>query len=101
MKLIHEGGYSTDEREAFKEIVYSNTVQSMRVILEAMDGMDIPLAEPRNEYHLQTIYMQQPQMEGNTLPPEVGLAIKSLWADVGVQRAFDRSREYQLNDSAK
>jgi hypothetical protein len=35
MKLIHEGGYSRDERESFKEIIFSNTVQSMRVILEA------------------------------------------------------------------
>jgi len=101
MKLIHEGGYSTDEREAFKEIVYSNTVQSMRVILEAMEQMDIPLDEPRNEYHVQTVFLQPQQMDGNVLPPEVGLAIKSLWSDRGVQEAFDRSREYQLNDSAK
>jgi guanine nucleotide-binding protein G(i) subunit alpha len=101
MKLIHEGGYSTEEREAFKEIVYSNTVQSMRVILEAMEPMGIRLNEPRNEYHLQTIFLQPPQMDGTVLAPEVGVAIKSLWADHGVQLAFDRSREYQLNDSAK
>ena len=28
-------------------------------------------------------------------------AIKSLWADDGVQECFDRRREYQLTDSAK
>jgi hypothetical protein len=61
MKLIHEGGYSTEEREAFKEIVYSNTVQSMRVILEAMEPMGIRLNEPRNEYHLQTIFYNRPR----------------------------------------
>ena len=27
MKLIHDGGYSKEEREAFKEIIFSNTVQ--------------------------------------------------------------------------
>ncbi|CAB5395509.1 unnamed protein product [Rhizophagus irregularis] len=32
MKLIHDGGYSPEERESFKEIIFSNTVQSMRVI---------------------------------------------------------------------
>ena len=41
MKLIHEGGYSPEERESFKEIIFSNAVQSMRVILEAMDNMGI------------------------------------------------------------
>ncbi|KAJ5188293.1 Heterotrimeric G-protein alpha subunit [Penicillium cf. griseofulvum] len=86
MKLIHEGGYSRDERESFKEIIYSNTVQSMRVILEAMESLELPLEDARHEYHY---------------PPEVGNAIGQLWRDTGVQECFKRSREYQLNDSAK
>ena len=31
MKLIHEGSYSDTERETYKEIIFSNTIQSMRV----------------------------------------------------------------------
>ncbi|CAL3964433.1 unnamed protein product, partial [Diplocarpon coronariae] len=38
---------------------------------------------------------------GDNLPPEVGNAISALWRDAGVQDCFKRSREYQLNDSAK
>ena len=101
MKLIHEGGYSRDERESFKEIIYSNTVQSMRVILEAMDSLELPLDDQRAEYHVQTIFMQPPQIEGDSLQPEVGAAIAALWKDAGVQECFKRSREYQLNDSAR
>ena len=101
MKLIHEGGYSRDERESFKEIIFSNTVQSMRVILEAMESLELPLDDQRAEYHVQTIFMQPAQIEGDSLPPEVGTAIAVLWKDVGVQQCFQRSREYQLNDSAK
>lgn len=101
MKLIHEGGYSRDERESFKEIIFSNTVQSMRVILEAMESLELPLDDQRAEYHVQTIFMQPQQIEGDNLPPEVGTAIEALWKDAGVQECFKRSREYQLNDSAK
>ncbi|QQK47255.1 Fungal G-protein, alpha subunit [Penicillium digitatum] len=101
MKLIHEGGYSRDERESFKEIIYSNTVQSMRVILEAMESLELPLEDARHEYHVQTIFMQPAQIEGDSIPPEVGNAIGQLWRDTGVQECFKRSREYQLNDSAK
>ncbi|KAJ5561670.1 Heterotrimeric G-protein alpha subunit [Penicillium sp. DV-2018c] len=101
MKLIHEGGYSRDERESFKEIIYSNTVQSMRVILEAMESLELPLEDARHEYHVQTIFMQPAQIEGDSIPPEVGNAISQLWRDTGVQECFKRSREYQLNDSAK
>lgn len=101
MKLMYEGGYSRDERESFKEIIFSNTVQSMRVILEAMESLEIPLDDTRADYHVQTIFMQPPQIEGDSLPPEVGNAIRTLWNDRGVQECFRRSREYQLNDSAR
>jgi guanine nucleotide-binding protein subunit alpha len=53
------------------------------------------------EYHVQTHFMQPAQIEGDVLPPEVGNAIEALWRDSGVQSCFKRSREYQLNDSAR
>lgn len=36
MKLIHEGSYTDKERENYKEIIYSNTVQSMHVSPESV-----------------------------------------------------------------
>jgi len=100
MKLIHDSGYSSEEREAFKEIIFSNTVQSMRVILEAMQNMNIPLGLEANSVH-QTIILELPsQIEAEVFPPEVGAAVKALWLDDGVKACFDRAREYQLNDSA-
>ncbi|ORY99101.1 guanine nucleotide-binding protein subunit alpha [Syncephalastrum racemosum] len=101
MKLIHDGGYSRDEREAFKEIIFSNTVQSMRVILEAMDEMGIALSQPAHRHHV-TVIMEMPsQIERENLPPEVTQAVKTLWKDPNLFTVFERSREYQLNDSAK
>lgn len=101
MKLINDGGYSRDERESFREIIFSNTVQSMRVILEAMENMGIPLAEPRNRQHAEVILSLPSQIEGDSLPYDVSVAIRVLWADENVQACFSRSREYQLNDSAQ
>ncbi|KAJ3179485.1 guanine nucleotide-binding protein subunit alpha [Gaertneriomyces sp. JEL0708] len=101
MKLIHDNGYSKEEREAFKEIIYSNTVQSMRVILEAMQAMGIPLAVPESTKHKSVILDLPNQIEAETFPPEVAVAVKALWNDAGIRECFDRSREYQLNDSAK
>ncbi|KAI9598380.1 guanine nucleotide binding protein, alpha subunit [Syncephalis fuscata] len=101
MKLIHDGGYSLEERESFKEIIFSNTVQSMRVILEAMHNMGIPLSNHNNKIHSAVILDLPSQIEADMLPNEVAVAIRSLWLDQGVQECFHRSREYQLNDSAK
>jgi guanine nucleotide-binding protein G(i) subunit alpha len=33
MKLINEGAWTREERESYKEIIYSNTVQSMHVCM--------------------------------------------------------------------
>lgn len=100
MKLIHDGGYTQDEREAFKEIIFSNTIQSMRVILDAMLAMDVSLENEHRPFA--AIIMEQPaQIERDFLPPDVTQAIRSLWKDPHLQSVFERSREYQLNDSAK
>ncbi|ORX81955.1 guanine nucleotide-binding protein subunit alpha [Basidiobolus meristosporus CBS 931.73] len=101
MKLIHQDGYSKDERESFREIIFSNTVQSMRVILEAMEEMGISLANASNSDHANAIYEHPYQFEGEVLPENIGQAVKSLWQDEGVIECFKRSREFQLNDSAK
>ncbi|KAK9763066.1 guanine nucleotide-binding protein subunit alpha [Basidiobolus ranarum] len=101
MKLIHEGGYSIDEKEAFREVIFSNAAQSMRVILEAMEIMEIPLGTSKNSIYVDIIMDLPEQIEGETLAHDITQAIKCLWADEGVQLCFHRSREYQLNDSAR
>lgn len=101
MKLINQGSYSETEREAYKEVVYSNTVQSMQVILEAMATLQVPFADERCEAFANVLTKSQNQFSSDALSPEVGDAIKFLWQDDGVRRCFKRSREYQLNDSAK
>lgn len=100
MKLIHDGGFTPEEREPYKEIIYNNAVQSIHVILEAMEVLGIPLENPENQYHYDFILDHNQQIHQFTLLPEVVKAIKALWADSGVQETFTRSNEYQLNDSA-
>ncbi|KAI9138875.1 guanine nucleotide binding protein, alpha subunit [Paraphysoderma sedebokerense] len=101
MQLIHGVGYSNEEREAFKEIIFSNCVQSMRVILEAMTNLGIAIGDENNKQYMNVILELPSQLEGDVFPAEVSNAIKNLWADSGVQACFTRSREYQLNDSAR
>ena len=99
MKLIHHEGWNDQERESYKEIIYSNTVQSMRAILEAMPVLDIPL-NPGNDARRAVVMSLPGQIEGENLPRDVTDAVRGLWYDEGVQEAIRRSREFQLNDSA-
>ncbi|KAK0462408.1 heterotrimeric G-protein alpha subunit, GPA1-like protein [Desarmillaria tabescens] len=99
MKLIHHGGYNDQERDSYKEIIFSNTIQSMRAILDAMPQLDLSLS-PQNDARRATIVALPGQLETDVLPRDVADAIRSLWRDPGVREAVRRSREFQLNDSA-
>lgn len=55
MKIIHETGYSREECEQYRPVVYSNTIQSLMVIIRAMGQLRIDFADPSktvNMYNL-------------------------------------------------
>lgn len=72
-----DGGYTREERVAFSEIIWNNIIQSIQIILEAIESLEIPhQREPlQQEYHGQTIFMQPGRIENNFLA-EVGLAVR-------------------------
>ncbi|KZS98646.1 heterotrimeric G protein alpha subunit B [Sistotremastrum niveocremeum HHB9708] len=99
MKLIHHGGYSEPERESYKEIIFSNTIQSMRAILEAMPNLDLYL-DPQNDPRRSTVLSLPNQIDDSIMPRDVADSIRGLWNDPAVKEAVRRAREFQLNDSA-
>ncbi|KAI9311529.1 G-alpha protein [Dichotomocladium elegans] len=99
MRLIHDGGFTPEERESFKEVIYSNTIQSMRVTMEAMYDLGIPFCHPENEVHRRLVLEAPPQVD--YLSHELVEAIAILWDDQSVKDCVDRANEFQLNDSAR
>lgn len=103
MRIIHEGGFPEDERLSFREIVFSNMIESMKNIVNAMnDKLDIPLAEEQHREAFQLIEGLPVQVECEyNLPPEIAQAIKVLWQqDGGIKEAYNKRNQYQINDSA-
>ena len=102
IKIIHEQGFTLEEITRFLPIIYSNTIQSLYAIIAAMRKLNIALADESRKEDA-NIVTQVVNEQGDTDPfsEELAAAMKRLWADAGVQYCFRRSREYQLNDSAK
>lgn len=100
MKLIHHGPYSPAERESYKEVIFSNTVQSIKVLLEAMQVLQLPLSQATSVPAAQLVLAAPDEMSSPQMPPDLAAAIGMLWADSGVRACYARSREFQLNDSA-
>lgn len=102
MKLIHEGGYSDREKRAFRAIINSNIIVSMKTILGAMDSLGIALADPQVQPYKDAVMGMADQCGPEPFSEGTSRALKTLWADAGVQEAYARNgAEYHLNDSAK
>ncbi|KAL7298635.1 hypothetical protein TKK_0008401 [Trichogramma kaykai] len=100
MKIIHETGYSHEECEQFKPVVYSNTIQSLMTIIRAMEQLKIDFADPSKVNIARQFFTIASSTEEGELNLELAKLMKSLWTDAGVQLCLSRSREYLLNDSA-
>uniref|UniRef100_A0A3B3I575 Adenylate cyclase-inhibiting G alpha protein n=1 Tax=Oryzias latipes TaxID=8090 RepID=A0A3B3I575_ORYLA len=123
MKIIHEDGYSEEECKQYKVVVYSNTIQSIMAIIRAMGQLNIdfgnaarevskhacPRCETQQQFYSINICWQDDARQlfalastadEGVMSAELTGVIRRLWNDSGVQACFDRSREYQLNDSA-
>ncbi|CAH8493157.1 unnamed protein product [Schistosoma mattheei] len=98
-RIIHMSGYTEEECKTYRPVVFSNTIQSMVAILRAMEQLQICCAYP-NAMNDIAVVLNLPRTDVDVLPDEVFSALKRLWYDPGVQTAVNRSREFQLNDSA-
>ena len=45
MKIIHETGYSVEECEQYRPVVYSNTIQSLMAIIRAMGQLKVEFGD--------------------------------------------------------
>lgn len=102
MKIIHMDGYSKEDFEQYREVVYSNTIQSLATIIRAMETLNVPFGDGSRERDAGMVLDKISRMaDTEPFEPELLDAMKRLWTDAGVQQCFNRSNEYQLNDSAK
>ncbi|KAM6121007.1 LOW QUALITY PROTEIN: guanine nucleotide-binding protein G(i) subunit alpha-2 [Pterocles gutturalis] len=100
MKIIHEDGYSEEECRQYKAVVYSNTIQSIMAIIKAMGNLQIDFGDSSRADDARQLFALSCSEEQGIMPEDLANVIRRLWADNGVQACFNRSREYQLNDSA-
>eukprot|EP01119_Soliformovum_irregulare_P005727 TRINITY_DN17478_c0_g1_i1.p1 TRINITY_DN17478_c0_g1~~TRINITY_DN17478_c0_g1_i1.p1 ORF type:complete len:368 (+),score=64.84 TRINITY_DN17478_c0_g1_i1:68-1105(+) len=100
MKLIQDnGGFSDDELDSYKFIIFGNCVNQMKVIVNAGEKLKTTYDSEMNQKRVEKLLAIPPG--GDSWTMEVGVDIKHLWADSGIQRIYAlRDKEFQLNDSA-
>eukprot|EP00095_Tigriopus_kingsejongensis_P004363 maker-scaffold57_size444674-snap-gene-1.14 protein:Tk04363 transcript:maker-scaffold57_size444674-snap-gene-1.14-mRNA-1 annotation:"guanine nucleotide-binding protein g subunit alpha isoform x3" len=103
MRILHTQGYPIEERLEYRSVVVANTIQSLAAILKAMNFLNIAFDSPENESRARVFLHQVNGMDFvdvQSLPNHLHSHMEVLWGDQGVRKSFQRSKEYQLNDSA-
>jgi len=102
MRIIHNINYDVTAQLEFRKIIYQNIIRGMKVLVDAQTKLDIPLSDPTNRLHGdQLLLFDGTSSLSNANFPQFKTMLKSLWADEGIQTAFQRRNEYQLTDSVQ
>jgi len=101
MRIIHGSGYNENDRIEFRARVFENIYRGMRAMVDAMDNLHIEYEKADNANKYADMILEVDPESVQELIPEHVVAIRSLWADAGLQQCYDRKREYQLSDSCK
>ncbi|EHH58264.1 hypothetical protein EGM_08070, partial [Macaca fascicularis] len=82
--------------------------KGMRVLVDAREKLHIPWGDNSNQQHgdkMMSFDTRAPMAAQGMVETRVFLqylpAIRALWADSGIQNAYDRRREFQLGESVK
>eukprot|EP01120_Amphizonella_sp_Union-15-10_P000992 TRINITY_DN1105_c0_g1_i1.p1 TRINITY_DN1105_c0_g1~~TRINITY_DN1105_c0_g1_i1.p1 ORF type:complete len:352 (+),score=94.31 TRINITY_DN1105_c0_g1_i1:52-1107(+) len=97
MKIIHLQGFTEEERLNFKDIIHSNIVNSMQTLIQAANRFEMEISKKLESKVEAILNLNIYPLDVN---PEIGADIAALWKDKTIQKAFERSSEYQFFDSA-
>jgi len=91
--------YVSFRQSLTRVVVHANCISQMRVLVQAAARARQQFEQQENVKLAQQL-LQLPQA-GNVWTPEIGVAIKKLWADRGIQNIFQNGgQNYTLNDTA-
>ncbi|XP_036797927.1 guanine nucleotide-binding protein subunit alpha-13 isoform X2 [Oncorhynchus mykiss] len=104
MRIIHGQDFDQRAKEEFKATIFSNVIKGVRVLVDAREKLHIPWGEASNQRHGETMMAfdtRSARMAHGMVETKVFLqylpSIQALWADTGIQDAYDRRREFQLD----
>ncbi|XP_070975526.1 guanine nucleotide-binding protein subunit alpha-13-like [Oncorhynchus clarkii lewisi] len=108
MRIIHGQDFDQQAREEFRAIIYSNVIKGVRVLVDAREKLQIPWGSSDNQVHgdhVMSFDTRSSMMVHGQVETSVFLkylpSIQALWADVAIQHAYNRRREFQLGESVK
>lgn len=95
MKIIHQQGYSEEEKVKQRGVVWSNVIECVQSLISGADQLGISYTAISN---LVSQLRELQPMDGVT--PDIGRQMDKFWKNEATQQAYARTSEFQCPDSA-
>ncbi|ORX84853.1 guanine nucleotide-binding protein alpha-2 subunit [Basidiobolus meristosporus CBS 931.73] len=100
MRLIHNYGFTSQEREVYRTVIFRNAAQAIRDLLLGMEVLHIPLSNQENARYI-PLFEEIPELDSGDLYPQEYLdGMRAIWQDAGAQSCYQKANLYQLDDNA-
>lgn len=99
MKLLHGGGFLSEEVDGYREVIIGNLFYGMDTVLEGLHKLSIPFEHQHNVEYARYIQTLPRPFNEARLSETLALALRSLWSDQGVKTVMKKSHQFQIIDS--
>ncbi|KAL9111771.1 MAG: hypothetical protein Q9227_003830 [Pyrenula ochraceoflavens] len=101
MRIIHSGGFSMDEKQQNRAVIYSNMIVAFKVLLDIMSKEGFEFEQEKTKTHADLIEEANSDVDAEEAFKNAAIkdAMKSMWLDVGVQKAVAKGHEFALHDN--
>jgi len=100
MKVMYQGGYSPEECQSFVAVIAQNTLASMKSLILAVNALGLALDSDEHRRYATEVVEAAVAGDAMLITAAMGTMLETLWKDNGIQTAYTRRAEFQLNDSA-
>ena len=101
MKIIHQNGYTQEERALYRLTIYKNLIDCMKAVIGAMRQFEIePDTTTVKDYAEYIIQYNVDPDPDTPLDPKVADAVSAVWEDAAIAKVMERQSEFYLMDSA-
>ncbi|KAK4054967.1 guanine nucleotide-binding protein subunit alpha [Microbotryomycetes sp. JL221] len=93
--------YTPAERLSYREVIYTNAIQSMQAVIKAFETLSIKLdSNELVQISQQILQVDQDSDQSGRINPELIQGIWTLWNNETTKQVVNQSNRFQLNDSA-
>ena len=96
MRILHGKGFSQSQRKEKVGVVHANILNAMQALVEAAEDIEAEIGAKDEANEIMELLSDETRVND-----ELAATVEKLWADPGIQTAYEQRSRFQIPDSAE